>query len=309
MSLTYAHIISEFYASPWAILPEKLAVLQSLIALWATGEKTPAMEVAEIVAATPREKARTDGAIAVLPLMGVLAQRSNLLDDTSGATSIERFSSLFRQALADQEVGAIIIQVDSPGGSVYGIQEAADLIFRSREAASGKRIVAVADSLAASAAYWIASAADEISVTPGGEVGSIGVLTAHDDMSAMMERLGVTRTYISAGRYKVEGHPYAPLDDEARVAIQERVDDYYTAFVASVARGRGVTPAAVREGFGEGRVVGAALALQLGMADRVETLRQVVERIGGRRSASGDDDRRRRRARALAVSLPHPRGE
>lgn len=295
--IRYAHVVSEFYASPWAILPEKLAALQGLIHLWARGGQVPDADVAAIQAATPRASTRIEGQVAVIPVLGVLAQRANLLDDTSGATSVERLMATFRAAVANPEVGAIVLQIDSPGGSVYGIQEAADLIYANREAASGKRIVAVADSLAASAAYWLAVAADEVSVTPSGEVGSIGVLTAHDDMSALMERMGVTRTYISAGKYKVEGHPYAPLDDEARAAIQARIDDYYQSFVAAVARGRGVTPAAVRGGFGEGRVVGAAQAVSLGMADRVETMQQAINRLTGARD---DRDRRARRARALA---------
>lgn len=299
--MKYAHIISEFYASPWAILPEKLAALQTLMALWASGGAVPAEEAAAIAAAARRSEPRAQGGIAVVPVMGVLTQRANMLDETSGATSTEQLSSLFRHAIADPDVGTIVLQIDSPGGSVYGIQELADQVYSAREAASGKRIVAVADSLAASAAYWLATAADEISVTPGGEVGSIGVLTAHDDMSAMMDRLGVARTYISAGRYKTEGHPYAPLSDEARAAIQERVDDYYSAFVASVARGRGVKPSDVRSGFGEGRVVGAEQAVQLGMADRIETIQEAISRLS-RPQANGDRERRQRRARALGLA-------
>ncbi|MCC7371633.1 MAG: S49 family peptidase, partial [Chloroflexi bacterium] len=148
----------------------------------------------------------------------------------------------------------------------------------------------------ASAAYWIASSADEIVVTPSGEVGSIGVFTAHEDISAALEAEGVTVTLISAGKYKTEGNPFEPLSEEARGAIQARVDDYYSMFVRAVARGRGVKPADVRGGFGQGRVVGADEAVRLGMADRVGTMAQTVERLAGRRGGAGsraEDERRR----------------
>jgi signal peptide peptidase SppA len=133
------------------------------------------------------------------------------------------FAAAFRQALADPSIGGIVISVDSPGGSVYGVPELVAEIYRAR---GQKPVVAVADSMAASAAYWIACQAEQVYVTPGGEVGSIGVLTAHADMSQALANEGVSVSVISAGRYKAEASPYAPLTDEARAAIQARVDEY-----------------------------------------------------------------------------------
>jgi ClpP class serine protease len=94
-------------------------------------------------------------------------------------------------------------------------------------------------------------------------------------------------TLVSAGKHKVEGNPYEPLGDEARTAIQGRVDDYYALIVKAVAKGRGTTPAAVREGFGQGRVVGAADAVELGMADRIGTLDQEIARLVKPRRKAG----------------------
>lgn len=237
------------------------------------------------------------GAVAVTPLVGSIIPRADGMAESSGAVSVQRFRRNLRQALADPEVGSVVIDVDSPGGTVDQVPEMAEEIYAAR---GDKPIVAVANTLAASAAYWIASAADELVVSPSGEVGSIGVFAMHQDMSGMMEQRGVTVSLIAAGKYKVEGNPFEPLSEEAREAVQGRVDEYYEMFVAAVARQRGVKRSDVRNGFGEGRVVGAREAVRLGMADRVATLDETVERLVGgrrRRSAGATLDVRRRRLR------------
>src|SRR3990167_5725158 len=121
----------------------------------------------------------------------------------------------------------------------------------------------------ASAALWIGAAADEIVITPGGEIGSGGVYGMHMDFSEADAKAGVKTTLISAGKFKTEGNEFEPLSDEARAAFQKRIDEMYGMFVASLARSRGVSAATVRHGFGEGGMVGAKQALELGMADRI----------------------------------------
>lgn len=217
-----------------------------------------------------------NASIAVLPLFGTIFPRANLMTDVSGATSAERFGAQFSELVQDAEIDAIVLDVDSPGGQVNGVDELSTRIF---EARGRKPVIAVANHLMASAAYWIGTAADEIVVTPSGEVGSIGVFAVHKDFSAALEKDGIKVSLISEGKYKVEGNPYEPLAEEARGAIQLRVGDYYDAFIQAVARNRGVKPAIVRNGFGEGRVVGAHQAVELGMADRVGTLEETIDRL------------------------------
>ena len=200
------------------------------------------------------------------------------MTEMSGATSAESFGKDFAKLLNNPDVDAIVLDVNSPGGAVYGVQEVSKQIF---EARGIKPIVAVANHLMASAAYWIASSADEIVITPSGDVGSIGVFAVHSDMSAALEKAGVNVSLIKAGKYKVEGNPYEPLGEEARAAIQASVDEVYDAFIESVARNRGVKPAIVRNGFGEGRVVRANEAVKLGMADSVGTLEETINRLFG----------------------------
>ena len=299
--MKYTRIIHLVQSTPWAITADKLAAILDVLRYHADGGTFTAEEVRERIGAAVAPAEQRAEAVAVLPLYGVIAQRADLMTESSGGTSVERFTARFRELVADPNVGAIVLDVDSPGGTVSGVDELAAEIYRAR---GSKPIVAVANSLAASAAYWIASAADELVVTPSGEVGSIGVLTAHEDMSAMLETEGVRVSLISAGKYKTEGNPYEPLSDEARAALQVRVDGYYDMFVKAVARNRGVSARDVREGYGEGRVVGAVQAKALGMADRVATLDETLARLVKSRRRPGaraeELDYRRRRLRAAS---------
>lgn len=320
--LKYQRIIQAALAEPWAILPSKLAVIQQLIAFRAEGGQLSEEEIKARIG-EPRSDAmkkvarsgkhpstrsegqpqqQTGGAVAILPLLGTIIPRANLMSEMSGGTSVQRFTNNLRQALRDPDVASIVIDVDSPGGQVGGVPELADEIYQSR---GDKRIVAVANTLAASAAYWIGSAADELVVTPSGEVGSVGVVAMHEDWSKFLEEKGVKVTFIHAGEHKVEGNAYEPLDDEAKAFFQSRVDDYYGMFVDAVARGRGVSPATVKADFGQGRTFGGREAVRLGMADRIETLDAVVDRLltpsqpppGRGRGRSASAELRKRRLR------------
>lgn len=248
---------------------------------------------------------KTKRAIAVLPLLGPITQRAGLFTAFFGGTSTEKWGQAFDDLIASQAVGAVVIDGDSPGGSVAGVPELADKVFKAR---GTKPIVFVANTWLASAAYWIASQADQIVVTPSGEVGSIGVWSMHVDLSKALEELGEKVTLISAGKYKTEWNPYEPLSEEAKVYEQKVVDGYYGDFVAAVARGRNVSVKTVRDGFGEARMVLAKEAKAEGMADRVATLDETIKRLGGgiadRQQAQADHEVREKRLAELEGELP-----
>jgi len=237
----------------------------------------------EARAGDPSNSARTkDGSqIAVLPLTGVISHRMGMLAESSGGLSTERFTGWLRSAVADPQVKAIVIDADSPGGTVDGVPELADEIYRSNKI---KPIVGVANSMAASAAYWLLSQAGELAVTPSGQVGSIGVFGSHEDRSKQAEMQGVKTSLISAGKYKTEGNPYEPLSEDGREAIQKGVDSFYDLFTKAVARGRTTDQAKVKAGFGEGRMATAQQAVKEGMADRIATLDQTLARLGAKNS-------------------------
>jgi signal peptide peptidase SppA len=274
--MKYQRLVEAFFSSNWAILPEKYEAIRALIELRSAGGQVSEEEIA-IFRAASRPSPRTAGNVAVIPIYGTISYRANMLSEFSGGTSVQQLTKTFRQALADESIKAIIFDVDSPGGEVSGVQELADEIYAAR---GQKKTVAVANALAASAAYWLASSAAELVVTPSGQVGSIGVFTAHLDKSKLNEGVGIGVTYIFAGKYKTEANPDQPLSGDAQAAIQDTVNSYYDAFVNSIARNRGVAADDVRNGMGEGRVVVAAQAKKLKMVDRIATLDQTLSRFG-----------------------------
>lgn len=234
--------------------------------------------MARVTQRAEQRAAQSDGVVAVLPVYGVLSQRMNMMQEFSGGTSTQQLAMMFRALLADPGTSAIVFDFDSPGGTVSGIQELGQEIYDSRGV---KPIVAQVNSMAASAAYWLACQCDEIVVTPSGQAGSIGIYTIHEDVSKMLDNEGIATTMISAGKYKTEGSPYGPLSEDAVAAIQARVDQSYNAFVEAVARGRGnnITPAVVNDRFGQGRMFGADELVARRMADQVATLEQTIERF------------------------------
>jgi signal peptide peptidase SppA len=268
--------LSRCLSTPWAMQPEAMRSFAAILARRYAGVTMPVAAAPEAAAGRPAPR---QGATAVIPIRGAIVQHADQLGPCDGGTSTSAISKALRQANADDSITSIVLDIDSPGGSVYGVAELAAEIR-----ASAKPVTALANSLAASAAYWIGTAASEFFVTPGGEVGSIGVWMAHEDWSKAMEAEGVAVTLISAGEFKTEGHPYAPLDATARDFMQSRTDDYYGAFTRDVAKGRKVSVEQVRGGMGQGRVLGASQAKSEAMVDGVMTFDQVV-RHAQRKSA------------------------
>lgn len=277
--MKYPHILSAFVAEPWAMQREKLQAVSDFLLFKANGGDFTAEELSlSLGSRKAAEPAANQGAVAVIPVYGVLSQRMDLMSEISGGTSYSTLKQALHEAISNDDVKAIVLDIDSPGGTVPGTDE---LSTEMRKIRGGEKpIIAQVNALAASAAYWIAASADEIVVTPSGRAGSIGVYTAHDDMSALLEKAGVTRTYISAGKYKVEGNETEELSKESRAYIQSLVDTSYEKFVGAVAEGRGVTSAKVLDSFGQGRMFHAEALLERGMVDRIATLDETLARFG-----------------------------
>jgi signal peptide peptidase SppA len=293
-----SRIFQAFLDAVWAILPEKLDAIKAVIEDWETAggdrpdipadciveAREPYRVVAgpdgeiEALSVNQPQREQPRGQVAVLPLMGTIMHRANMMTDFSGGTSVQKFTAQFREAFADPNVGSILIDCDSPGGSVAGIEELAAEIFAARRR-DEKTIVVSANALMASAAYWIGSAGHEVTATPSGFVGSIGVIARHSEHSEADKIAGITNTLLFAGKFKTAGNDTEPLSDDGRRLIQERVDAFYDSFVGAVSRHRGVSPATVRNGFGEGSVVGARDALAQKMIDRVEAFDVTLARL------------------------------
>jgi len=258
---------------PWAILPSTLRQIVDAV------QAGIVIQGGAINDDTARSAPARISSVSVIPVHGAIEHRSDWMMEMFGTgTSVEALREALRAELNDPAVKAIVLDVDSPGGSVAGITELAAEIRAAR--GGTKPIVAVANTMAASAAYWLAASCDEMVATPSAQVGAIGIYAVHEDVSRMLDSLGVTMTIVSAGPHKVDGNEFEPLSDEARADIQKRVDSTYDQFIEDVAAGRRVPVASVREDFGGGRVLTAKEALKAGMVDRIGTLSATVQRLG-----------------------------
>ena len=279
-------LLGQLSSQAWAMHPDHLANLSNVLHRWAAGDSASDDAMIDVRAAQTaraiRKSTNTNaGNIAVLNLWGVMSQKANLVQEASGGggTSTQAFMAAFRDAMADPSVAAILIDCDSPGGSVTGTPELAAEVL----AARGKKpVYAFVNGLAASACYWVAASCEAIYSTPSGSAGSIGVYTAHTDASEAMKKAGLSQEFISAGKYKTEGSANGPLKPEARAFIQSQIDSFYSAFTSDVARGRGVAATTVRNGYGQGRCLLADEALKAGLIDGVCSFEQVVAKLSAR---------------------------
>ncbi len=291
----YPLVANAVFNEPWMIHPEMLAIICEVIGLRVNGVMSddPSWRASgaafDARAAAHADRQRGGGSVAVLPLFGLMSQRMNMMTQMSGGTSTESFKRAFQMAVRDDAISSIVLDVDSPGGSVFGVQELWQTVMDAR---GTKPVIAVANSMMASAAYYVASAADEIVVAPMGEVGSIGVLVAHEDISGAQEKAGIKTTLIHTGKKKILGNPFEPLTEEARQMIETSNASLYDSFINAVARGRGVKPSLVRSGFGEGGMVLGPEAVRMGMADRTGTLDQTIARLTGRGARARSSSRR-----------------
>ena len=299
--MRYPHILAAFASEYWAMEADKLLAIVDLLAIKAEGGLFTAEEIeARIAPQTAASVARREGTVAIVPLRGIISPRASGManSSTGGGTTAEGFSNAIDQVAGDDSVKAIIVDADTPGGNVLGVEEASAAVSAVRGV---KPIVVQVNGNLASAGYWIGASADEIVMTPSSQVGAIGVRTAYDDLTAALAKDGIEREILSAGKFKGEGL-LGPLSDEARSYMQSRIDEYYGMFVDRVAAGRDVTTQSVRNGFGEGRMLGAASAVREGMADRVGSMRDTLARFGvGAPEPQGRKIAPQRERRALAL--------
>lgn len=211
-----------------------------------------------------------DNGVAVIPIHGVLSQRLNILQQIFGGVSTEDIQSLLDDALSSMFVREVVLDIDSPGGGVDGIASLAESIHNAR---SIKPITAYVNSTALSAAYWIASATNKIILSSlTSQVGSIGVVAIHRDISKAEEKAGIKTTEITAGKYKRIASRYAPLNEEGISEIQSQVNYIYQIFVDAVARYRGVRRDTVLNKMADGKIFIGKQAIDAGLADEIRTI-------------------------------------
>ncbi len=223
----------------------------------------------------------TPNGIAVIPVLGTLANRTFGLAAMSGLASYLRLGEQLDQAAADPAVRGILLDMDSNGGQAGGVFDLADRVLALRGV---KPVYAVADEACLSAAYALACGAERFYVTQTGAAGSIGVVALHADQSGADEKAGVRYDYITAGDRKADANPHAPLSDQARATLQAEVDRLYGLFTGMVARCRNLPDAQVREQ--QAGVFFGANAVAAGLADQVGTFASALTDLSTRLAAS-----------------------
>ena len=215
--------------------------------------------------------ATTNKGVAVIPIVGSMSHRSTGIEAMSGMTSYTTLQKQFEAAFNDPNVGSILMDIDSPGGSVAGAFDFRDYLMSKK---GTKPVYALARDAMCSAAYLIGSTADKVYATQTARVGSIGVVAMHTDASGKMEKEGLKPTFISAGKFKTAGNPYEKLEGDKLKYLQDSVDESYDMFINAVADARGIDKKVIRDT--EARVYGGKKAVEIGLADGIRTYESVL---------------------------------
>jgi len=276
--MKFEHIWQYVDETPWAILPSKAKLILAVLHARTEGIKATPEALQAVMGRSGEMTAR--GAVAVLPLRGIIAHRAGSLEASSGGTSTESFGRVYKQLMGDPNVSAVVLDVDSPGGAVAGVHELATEMLALR---GTKPVIAIANSVMASAAFWLAAAAaDEIWAIPSATVGSIGVAALREHAG---EEAANVEVFTSAEN-KADSLGVGPLSEDGKKRLQARIDEAGDWFRADVAKGRGVAVSAVRAKFGEGAIFGGTDGVAAGLIDRVGTLDEAIVKASKMKSVS-----------------------
>ena len=265
------HLAARLFGVPLAIHRPKLDVILSVL-----GARIGLADLAAPVGYTPAARALgpPSGKVAVIPIHGTLVRRTSGIEAESGLASYTGIAAQLDAALASPEIAAILLDIDSPGGESGGVFDLADRI---RAASEVKPVWAVANDMAFSAAYALASAATRVFVARTGGVGSIGVIAMHVDQSVKDAHDGVRYTAVFAGERKNDLNPHEPISNEAHAVLRAEVDRIYDLFVETVARHRGLDADAVRAT--EAGLFFGPDAVATGLADAVGSLDDALTQL------------------------------
>lgn len=279
--MKYQHILGEIFNKPMlatpALMYDAVVFAKHKLGLNVSGFSAPqAMHYDDDNDGDVDDSSDNDypNGIANIGVYGPLVARTGNLNMCSRMTAYESIAQQFVQAINDPACLSIVFDLDTPGGSVSGAFDLANLIYANRGV---KPITAIVNHSAYSAGYLIASACDSISLSDTGGVGSIGVLMQHLDYSKMLDEEGIKVTTLTRGANKADGNPYEPLSDGALAEYNGLLDTYYNMFTGFVAKARGMSVDAVVAT--QARCFTGQAAINAGLADALETPMQAIQRI------------------------------
>lgn len=267
------HVSALVFNEPWLIEPAKMGLICAALEHamqhgepWAAPGADPSMKRGKVAC-------EMVGSTAVIPISGVISKKANIFTNISGGASIETIDQQFTAAMADPAVKNILFRVDSPGGAVSGVPEFASKV---REACqmSSKPVIAYADGMAASAAYWISAQCDQVYCSEAATVGSIGVVMQVMDNTRMLRNEGVDPVTIRSSELKAPGA--GPLTPNQMSSLQDRVMQLFGMFKEAVQAGR---PALDVESVASGDVWIGKRAVAMGLADGVCSWEQMLTKL------------------------------
>lgn len=274
--LLFAHVAAQFFSTPLLIRQQEAETIGGYLRTRMLGAGPDANRFQgheEFDAGTRRWKGyRKEGSVGVVSILGELVNRGAWLGASSGLTSYEGVTQQIRNAAADKDVRTIVLDIQSPGGQALGMNETARLI---RSVSAEKKVVAVVNAMAASAAYGLASGAGEIVITESGIAGSIGVVLVHHDRSQQMHNAGIKTTVFRAGEDKAVGNPFEPLSRHDEDILQSEIERIMDGFVRLVSDHRPAMTVDAIRGLKAGIRIGED-AVKSGLADRVGSFNEVL---------------------------------
>ncbi|HXC40809.1 MAG TPA: S49 family peptidase [Burkholderiales bacterium] len=297
---TYSRLWERLYNTPLLLHPDKAAVIEAVFRAHLAGglpsrrameddgppetaeqraERLQAERAArysgiELAYRPDKPYAMTTGGVALIPVMGTLVQRSSWMDAMSGLTSYSDIAQLVGAALGDNEVKAVLLELDTPGGETSGLFDLAATLVEGREP---KPLWSFANEQAFSAGYAIGCSAEKFFLPRTGLAGSVGTIALHVDQSKRDASQGYVYTAIYAGAHKNDLSSHQPLSDPAREFVRKLVNDVNDIFIAHVASSRGLTEQAVRDT--QAAIFTAPEAVEIGFADGIATLDETVDRL------------------------------
>jgi len=240
-----------------------------------------AILLAVVAMAVPEHKQ-----VAVVNVFGAIAAASGEGGLLGGGQSAESIIEQLRRATEDEQVAAIVLRINSPGGSAAASQEIYEQVVRS---ARSKPVYASLADVAASGGYYIAAGADQIYANPASITGSIGVIFMQADLSGLLGRLGVKTAVIKSGKFKDMGSFARSLSPEERALVQGLINDTYEQFLEAVAKGRKLPVARVRQ-LADGRIYSGRQALKVKLVDKIGGLQDTVEAVAREAGIKGEPE-------------------
>ncbi len=227
---------------------------------------------------------RVENGVGVLPIEGVIIPKSDFFSRFFGGfAALDVLARDFTELIKREDVHTIVLDVDSPGGNAFGVEQFANLIFESRNI---KPIIAVTSGMMASGAAWIGTAAHKVFIT--GEVtvtGSIGTVTTHIDISELDKKIGVKRTEVAAGEFKRVPSMFEPLTEKGRAVLQGQVDHVTEAFINNIAMFKGVSVSTVSRKMADGKVFIGTQGVKAGLIDNLISMDNIFQSVGSSEGA------------------------